>query len=140
MSQTDANAAILALARVYDPKAVRAGETFDISFTSVRQQPIAQITYTPPSAVRRSNERRGRFRKHRAGRVPETPIGKLLRCSYRRPSTTKSPSARGANGAFTAQDVHKIWKRVTTAPAPLSIPVSISRRCRPAYRPMSSSK
>ena len=106
VSQQDANAVILALARVYDPKAVRAGEAFDISFTTEPQQPIAQIIYTPPaqSADAMSDEDDSNSALEE---VPETPVGKLLSLTYSPSVDHDITITRGANGLFSAQDVHK---------------------------------
>jgi murein DD-endopeptidase MepM/ murein hydrolase activator NlpD len=107
VSQADANAAILALARVYDPKAVRAGETFDIAFTSVPQQQIAQITYTPPSQSAEAMSDGDGSDNNTIEEVPETPVGKLLSLSYSPTVDHDITLSRGATGMFTAQDVHK---------------------------------
>jgi murein DD-endopeptidase MepM/ murein hydrolase activator NlpD len=106
VSQEDANAVILALARVYDPKAVRAGETFDISFTTVPDQPVAQITYTPPaqSADSLTDDDSGNGTLES---VPTTPVGKLLSLTYSPTVDHEITIARGANGLFTAKDVHQ---------------------------------
>jgi murein DD-endopeptidase MepM/ murein hydrolase activator NlpD len=106
VSQQDANAVILALARVYDPKAVRAGEGFDITFTTVPDQPVAQITYTPPpgsvDSISDDDIGSGTLEE-----VPETPVGKLLSLAYSPSVDHEITITRGANGAFTAHDVHK---------------------------------
>ncbi|MBV9570100.1 MAG: M23 family metallopeptidase [Alphaproteobacteria bacterium] len=106
VSQEEANAVILALARVYDPKAVRAGETFDISFTTVPVRSVAQIIYTPPAqsmdSVSDDDAGNGTLEA-----VPETPVGKLLSLSYSPTVDREITIARGATGAFTTQDVHK---------------------------------
>jgi murein DD-endopeptidase MepM/ murein hydrolase activator NlpD len=106
VSQQDANAVILALARIYDPKAVKAGEAFDISFTTEPQQPVAQIIYTPPSqsieATSDEDDGNGAIES-----VPETPVGRLLSLSYSPTIDHEITITRGATGMFTAQDVHK---------------------------------
>ncbi|HEY1961561.1 MAG TPA: M23 family metallopeptidase [Rhizomicrobium sp.] len=106
VSQQEANAVILALARVYDPKAVRAGESFDISFTTVPDRPVAQIIYTPPPGANDSmiddDAGSGAIED-----VPETPVGKLLSLSYSPAVDHEITITRGVNGQFTANDVHK---------------------------------
>ncbi|MFL6689087.1 MAG: M23 family metallopeptidase [Alphaproteobacteria bacterium] len=107
VSQEDANAAILALARVYDPKAVRAGETFDISFTTVPEQPVAQIIYTPPQQSADAMTDGDASISGALESVPETPVGKLLSLSYSPTVDHEITISRGAHGAFATQDVHK---------------------------------
>ena len=106
VSQDDANAVILALARVYDPKAVRAGESFDISFTAVPDKPVAQIIYSPPpnagDAVSDEDAGDGAMEDASA-----PPVGKLLSLSYSPTVDHDIAITRGADGLFTAQDVHK---------------------------------
>jgi murein DD-endopeptidase MepM/ murein hydrolase activator NlpD len=106
VSQADANAVILALARIYDPKAVRAGESFDISFTAVPDKPVAQIIYSPPpnSGDAASDEDSGDGAMEDAS---APPVGKLLSLSYSPSVEHDITITRGANGLFTAQDVHK---------------------------------
>ena len=106
VSQQEANAVILALARVYDPKAVKAGESFDITFTTVPDQPIAQIIYTPPPGANDS------ISDDDAGSgaiedVPETPVGKLLSLSYSPTVDHEITVTRNINGHFSASDVQK---------------------------------
>ena len=106
VSQDDANAVILALARVYDPKAVRAGESFDISFTTVPDKPVAQIIYTPPpnSVDAISDDDSGNSTMEDAS---APPVGKLLSLSYSPTVEHEIRITRGATGLFTAQDSHK---------------------------------
>lgn len=103
VSQDEANAVILALARIYDPKAVRAGETFEINFTTVPARPVAQIIYTPPSQYLSDDDAGSGALEA----VPETPVGKLLSLSYSPTVDREITIARGATGAYTTQDVHK---------------------------------
>jgi murein DD-endopeptidase MepM/ murein hydrolase activator NlpD len=108
VSQADANAVILALARVYDPKAVRAGESFDISFTTVPDQPIAQITYTPPGqAAPDPIGDDGSTGLGNIENVPAMPVGKLLSLTYSPAIDHDITISRSTGGLFTAQDVHK---------------------------------
>ena len=106
VSQSDANAVVLALARVYDPKAVRAGETFDILFTTAVERPIAQIVYTPPGQAAAADDGED-YSSGSIEAVPETPVGKLLSLSYSPSIDHEITIARGVNGEFTAHDVHK---------------------------------
>src|SRR4051794_5767085 len=108
VSQQEANAVILALARVYDPKAVRAGESFDISFTTIPDQPIAQITYTPPGqAAPDPIGDDGSTGLGNIENVPAMPVGKLLSLTYSPAIDHDITISRSTGGLFTAQDVHK---------------------------------
>ncbi|MBV9063782.1 MAG: hypothetical protein JOY77_12765, partial [Alphaproteobacteria bacterium] len=109
VSQSDANAVILALAHVFDPKAIKAGESFGISFTSVPDKPIAQIIYTPPQgsaeAVGEDDSGAGALEE-----VPATPVGKLLSLSYSPEIGHEITITRSAAGQFIAQEVRKSLK------------------------------
>ena len=108
VTQADANAVILTLARVYDPKAVRAGESFDIAFTTVPDRQIAQITYTPPGqAVPDPVSDDDGTSLGSIEDMPATPVGKLLSLSYSPSIDYEITISRGADGLFIAQDVHK---------------------------------
>ena len=104
VSQDDANAAMLALGKVYDLRALRAGENFDIAFTTAPQKPVAQITYTPPASA--SDDSDGDD-DGSVQDVEATPIGKLLSVSYSPSVDHEITINRTASGVFTAQDVHK---------------------------------
>lgn len=106
VSQADANAIVLALARVYDPKAVRAGESFDISFSTAADRPLAQITYTPPGQAAAANDGED-YGSGAIEAVPETPVGKLLSLTYSPTVDHEITISRGIDGTFTAQDVRK---------------------------------
>jgi murein DD-endopeptidase MepM/ murein hydrolase activator NlpD len=105
VSQEDANAAVLALARVYDLRALKGGDSFDLSFTTIPQEPLAQITYTPPASAQ--DEAIDTDEGGNVEDLPSAPIGKLLALSYSPSIDHDITVSRGANGAFTAQDVHK---------------------------------
>jgi murein DD-endopeptidase MepM/ murein hydrolase activator NlpD len=107
VSQTDANAVILALAKVYDPKAVKPGESFDISFTSVPDQPVAQIIYTPPPGSADAVSDEDDSGSGALEQVPETPVGKLLSLHYSPSLGHDITIARGADGAFSVHDVQR---------------------------------
>jgi len=107
VSNDDANAVILALAKVYDPRAVKAGESFDISFTVVPEQPLAQITYSPPGQMSGDSIGDEDSGDGNIEDVPATPIGKLLSLTYSPTVDHDITIARQADGSFTAQDVHK---------------------------------
>jgi murein DD-endopeptidase MepM/ murein hydrolase activator NlpD len=105
VSQQDANSAVLALARVYDLRALKGGDSFDLSFTTVPQETVAQITYTPPASAQ--DEALDQDDGGSVEDLPAAPIGKLLSLSYSPSVDHDITITRDANGAFAAQDVHK---------------------------------
>jgi len=107
VSSEDANAVVLAMAKVYDMRNVRAGESFDITFTTVPDKPLAQITYTPPRQGLDDSVSDEDTGDASVENVPATPIGKLLSLSYSPSVDHEITITRAANGAFTADDVHK---------------------------------
>jgi murein DD-endopeptidase MepM/ murein hydrolase activator NlpD len=108
VSNEDANGAVLAMAKVLDLRDMRAGESFDISFTTVPDKPVtASITYTPPGAALNdsvSDEDNG---DATVEDVPAPPIGKLLSLSYAPSVDHEITVTRAATGGFTANDVRK---------------------------------
>jgi murein DD-endopeptidase MepM/ murein hydrolase activator NlpD len=112
VSDEDASAAVVALAKTYDVRSLRAGQSFDLTFdraaeTKVKPvappQPhsIAQITYTPPSGAQDSDS------SDDDSNVVDTPppsAGKLLSVSFSPSVEHQVTVARDTNGAFTAQD------------------------------------
>lgn len=105
VSQEDANSAVLALAKVYDLRALKGGDSFDLSFTTVPQQTVAQITYTPPASAQ--DEALDSDDGGSIEDLPAAPIGKLLSLSYSPSVDHDITITRDANGLFSAQDVHK---------------------------------
>ena len=104
ISADDANAAIAALAKVYNPRALRAGQSFDLSFTTATEadQSADQTNLTDTSS---DDDTSGNL----ANAQPATaePITRLL-------SITFSPSiehdiavTRAADGSFAANDTVK---------------------------------
>ncbi|HWA29805.1 MAG TPA: M23 family metallopeptidase [Rhizomicrobium sp.] len=112
VSDDDANAAVVALAKVYDVRSLRAGQSFDLTFQAPPHQPlvapqtpahghVAQITYTPPPGADDSD---GDLSDGDIVDVAPTPAGKLLSIAFSPSVEHEVTIARGANGAFTAQD------------------------------------
>ena len=98
----DAEAAVIALAKVYDPRAVKAGMTLHVTFASVPQPTaVAQIIYTPPA------QGEGTSGDLSIQPEPATPVGRLLSVSFSPTIDHDVTVARMADGNFTAQDEHK---------------------------------
>jgi len=107
-TQDDAQAAVNALAKIYDLRSLRAGQSFDLAFQSVPQATIA------PGAASISNlnlagdgadddnDADGAF-------VPEqgTPAGKLLSISFSPSVEHNINITRGTDGSFAANDTVK---------------------------------
>ena len=97
----DAKAVVNALAKVYSPKMLRGGQSFEVTFaTGVAPQkqgaPSAQITYAPPNGADAETDE-----------VPnpsaEAPVGRLLSMRFSPTVEQDVTVTRGADGAFTAK-------------------------------------
>ena len=98
VSSDDANAAVVALRKVYNPRALRAGQSFHLSFAPGEAAPVARITYTPPNQADDSNG---------SGQPPADAPSKLLSISFSPTIDHDITVSRAADGAFRAQDVEK---------------------------------
>ena len=128
VSDDDANAAVVALAKVFDVRSLRAGQSFDFTFEAApqpldkpaAQQPahhhsVAQITYTPPPGADDSDSD---FSDTSVVDVAPQPAGKLLSVSFSPTVEHEVTIARGTNGAFSAQDqVKQLSEKVHRAGA-----------------------
>ncbi|HTW34577.1 MAG TPA: M23 family metallopeptidase [Rhizomicrobium sp.] len=96
----DAKAVVNALAKVYSPKLLRGGQSFEVTFATGAPQkqaaPVAQITYAPPDGADAETDA-----------VPnpaaEPPVGRLLSISFSPMVEQNITVTRGADGAFTAK-------------------------------------
>ena len=126
VSDDDANAAVVALAKSFDVRSLRAGQSFDLTFQATPHQlltaptpqaqhnHVAQITYTPPPGAEDND---GDFSDTLVDAAP-TPAGKLLSVSFSPSIEHEVTIARGANGAFTAQDqVKELTEKIHRAGA-----------------------
>jgi murein DD-endopeptidase MepM/ murein hydrolase activator NlpD len=102
-TSADASAAVTALAKVYDPRQVRAGMTLQVTFEAVKaspQQPaIAQITYTPPNGANDSDSDDSAAVQPAAA----APVGKLLSVNFSPTIGQDVTIARDASGDFSAK-------------------------------------
>ena len=113
VSDDDANAAVVALAKAYDVRSLRAGQSFDLTFAPAPQSldkpaqqpashhPIAQITYTPPPGADDSDSD---FSDTSVVDVAPQPAGKLLSISFSPTVEHEVTISRATDGSFTAQD------------------------------------
>ncbi|MGH6872712.1 MAG: M23 family metallopeptidase [Rhizomicrobium sp.] len=99
----DASAAVVALAKVYDPRQVRAGMTVNVTFEASKQAPapIAQITYSPPAGANDADD----DDSDDSGAVQPAaaaPVGKLLSVSFSPTIGQDVTISRNAAGDFAA--------------------------------------
>jgi len=105
VSDDDANAAVLALQKIYNTRSLRAGQSFELTFAP--SEPVsgggAQITYSPPSqaAGARDEEDSG---DGSVQPVAPTPAGKLLSISFSPTVDHELTIARTTDGSFAAND------------------------------------
>ncbi len=100
VSMNDATAAIAALRKVYSPRSIRAGQSFDLTFAPAEPAPAVHITYSPPGSA--LDEQAGRSDDD-TGDAP----GKLLQISFSPTVDQDVMVSRTADGGFSAQQVQK---------------------------------
>jgi murein DD-endopeptidase MepM/ murein hydrolase activator NlpD len=100
----DASAAVAALAKVYDPRQVRAGMTLQVTFEAVKSAPaIAQITYTPVNGANDSGGSDDDAGNNDSVQpAAAAPVGKLLSVSFSPTIGQDVNITRDASGDFTA--------------------------------------
>jgi murein DD-endopeptidase MepM/ murein hydrolase activator NlpD len=107
VSQEDASAAVMALKTAYDPRDVRAGQTFDVTYST--EPPIANvinITTATLNSIDASDED-GSTDDEVLEPGTVTPIGHLLKFVYSPSIEREITITRGADGSYTAQDTVK---------------------------------
>ena len=92
VSSDDANAVVAALRKVYDPRAIHAGQSFDLGFGPA-QQPVARIVYSAPSDG--------------SAEDAQASAGRLLTVSFSPSIEQEITVTRAADGSFTAQSAKK---------------------------------
>jgi murein DD-endopeptidase MepM/ murein hydrolase activator NlpD len=97
-SPQDAMAAVHALARIYDLRNVRTGQSFELNFAPPpAPKPVAEIIYTPPNAAAAARDTA----------QTETGAGRLLSISFSPTIEHDVTVTRASDGSFTAQDEFK---------------------------------
>jgi murein DD-endopeptidase MepM/ murein hydrolase activator NlpD len=100
----DAKAAVAALAKVYDPKLLRGGQSFEVTFAAGTQQvastPMAQITYAPPNGADGETDAI-------ANPAAEAPVGRLLSVSFSPTIDHDIAVTRAADGVFSAKSTQE---------------------------------
>ncbi len=139
--------AVSALTKVFDPRQIRAGMTFQVTFEALKQAaPVAQITYARQPARRAQRlHRRRRWQRQRRWRAAggeragrQASVGELL--ADHRPGREHHRAMRAAISPLSPTPRSRPSPRISTAPARRSIPASISQRCRRGFRRRSSSR
>ena len=96
----DAEAAVAALAKVFNTRAVKAGQVLQLTFAPAPPaEPVARIIYTPatPSAAQQDA----------SAQADASVPGRLLSVSFSPSVEHDVTITRGADGSFTAQDAFK---------------------------------
>ncbi|HEY1709674.1 MAG TPA: M23 family metallopeptidase [Rhizomicrobium sp.] len=108
VSATDAHAAVAAMQSVYDPRAVKAGETIDITY-SVPEPKVANIisvTDASLNSIDASDEDTSASTDFSSLAPSETTqIGNLLKISFSPTVEHEVTITRGTDGSYAAQDV-----------------------------------
>lgn len=102
----EANAAIVALRKVYDPRGLRAGQSFTLSFAPADEAPVATITYTPPNQSGASVGDDDTDISNAEPATPE-PLGRLLSITFSPSIDHEVAVTRAADGSFSAQDTER---------------------------------
>ncbi len=106
---SDAEAAVAALAKVYSPKLVRAGQTLQLTFEPAPPAaPVASITYTPPAGASEDSTADGEYAPDSSVQAAAaTPVGRLLSVSFSPTIEHDITISRATDGGFTAQSTEK---------------------------------
>ncbi len=98
-TEEDAQAAMSALATVFDLRALKAGETLDVTFAPAPPpKPVAEIIYSPPSQATGADAQYTQA-------VPQ-PVGRLLAVSFSPSYDHDVTITREVDGGFAAQNKH----------------------------------
>ncbi|HEX2592389.1 MAG TPA: M23 family metallopeptidase [Rhizomicrobium sp.] len=109
VSQQDASAAVMAMKAVYDPRDVRAGEQFEISFSTTPPHVahIISITGATLSSIDASDEDSSFDDNSNLEPGDATPIDNLLKITFSPNVEREITITRNPDGSYTAQDVVK---------------------------------
>ena len=101
----DAKTVVEALRKVYDPKTLRGGQSFEVTFAAAPPQPtpaapVAQITYAPPNGSDTDTA-------DLPDRAAEAPVGRLLSVAFSPTIDRDVIVTRAADGTFTAKSTQE---------------------------------
>jgi murein DD-endopeptidase MepM/ murein hydrolase activator NlpD len=107
VSNDDANAAVIALSRVYDLRSLRAGQAFTATFS-----PTADSASSVPQTTEENigGDEDGSAPVAKVIQIAPTPAGKLLSIAFSPTIEHDVDITRNADGTFAAQDVQKVLK------------------------------
>ena len=97
----DIKPAIAALRKVYDPRALKAGQSLALRFAAATPAPLARITYSPPNGSGLTDSNGDADNAEPA--APQ-PTGRLLSISFSPNVEHQITVSRAADGTFGAQD------------------------------------
>jgi len=107
VSQEDASGAVMAMKTVYDPRDVRAGETFDITYST--EPPVANVisitTATLNSIDASEDGDTGEMEVLEPGTI--TPVGNLMKFVFSPSVEREITVTRAQDGSYSAQDTVK---------------------------------
>ena len=110
VTAADASAVIHAMSEVYQPRLLRAGQEFDLTFAPSTQpapkQVTARITYSAPSAAAATADQ-DTDESADIDEAPATPVGKLLAVHFSPTIESDVNITRDATGAFTGSAQQK---------------------------------
>jgi len=97
----DAKAAVAALAKVFNPKLLRGGQSFEVTFAAAPPPAapvqVASITYTPPVGASGSDD------ISNAQPIADVPVGRMLSISFSPTIEQDITITRAADGSFAAK-------------------------------------
>ncbi len=104
----DAKAVVAALTKVFNPKLLRGGQSFEVTFAAGEGQaasgapvaPVAKITYTPPGSGASGDSESDNLANVQP--TADVPVGRLLSVSFSPTIDHDITIARSADGSFTA--------------------------------------
>jgi len=98
----DAKEAVAALAKVYNTKSLRGGQSFEVSFAPAQMAaaPVAQITYAPPNGADAGSD-------DVTSAVADVPPGRLLSITFSPTIDHDIAVTRTSDGTFTAKSTQE---------------------------------
>ena len=102
----ESHAAIGALRKVFDPRELRAGQSFKLSFAPAKKTHVAQIMYTPPNQAGETDSNGDADNSSSDDATPDA-LGRLLSISFSPSIDHEITVSRAADGSFSAKDTER---------------------------------